>query len=93
MVGRMRWIAVVALAATLFACSGESGVEDVPWTQYAPQVRERLEAAVESGDCQRLGEEFIAADEGSDAHRAKYGEGNGDLMAYIDDSMEMAGCQ
>jgi outer membrane murein-binding lipoprotein Lpp len=86
----MRYLlAVIAAASLLAGCSNEP---DVPWEQYAPEFREDVESAVESGDCAAMNEQFWRASDGSDAHRARFGEGNGDLMSYINDAMSDAGC-
>ena len=73
------------------ACSSIES-DDVPWSEYAPEFRENVESAIESGDCSQMDEQFWLASDGSDAHRARFGEGNGKLMDYIDDAMSEAGC-
>lgn len=81
------------MIAAVVACS-PSGTDasDVPWEQYAPQVRDRVEQAIDAEDCDAMSDEFWSASDGTDAHRAKWGEGNGELMAYIDEAMDAASC-
>lgn len=88
----MRLLGALALAVALVACSSGADDSDVPWHQYAPEVRDRVEQAIDAEDCDAMSDEFWSASDGTDAHRAKWGEGNGELMSYIDDAMEDAGC-
>jgi hypothetical protein len=88
----MRILGALALLVLLTNCSSADEPVDVPWSQYAPQVRERVEAAAEAEDCDALGREFLAASETSDVHRDRWGEGNGKLMQFIDEAMKDAGC-
>lgn len=88
----MRLLGALALAVVLSSCSSGTDADGVPWEQYAPQVRDRVDLAIESGDCAAMGDEFLSAEGGTEAHRAKWGEGNGKLMAFIDEAMDAAGC-
>lgn len=80
--------AVLALVA---GCGGTT-VSDVPWSEYAPQVHHNAMQAVGSGDCQAMQQAFDDAANSDDAHRSRWGHGNSDLMAYLDDQMQAAGC-
>lgn len=73
--------AAVALLATGCGGSAEEGAS-VNGDQYAPEVKERIDSAVDAADCDALQQEFDTAD----------GHGDADLMTYIDDAMESAGC-
>lgn len=91
----MRVLAIALGAVLLAGCSSEPerpNLADVPWNEYAPLVKERVTAAVRADDCSAMQVEFNAADDGNAAHAAKYGSNNADLMGYILDSMEFAGC-
>jgi hypothetical protein len=45
-----------------------------------------------AGDCVGLQDEFDTADANDDLQRDRTGEGNADLMGYIDDKLDEAGC-
>ena len=95
--------ALVLLLIGLSACTSSTGSEDeperetadvieVPWDRYAPQVRQRVDRAIKRENCQALQDEFDAADANDERQRAKYGEGNADLLDYLDAAMAEAGC-
>jgi hypothetical protein len=69
--------------------AAEQGVD---WENYHPSVRQRIDSMAASGDCAGLQDEFNTAETNSDAQRARTGDGNADLMRYIDDRMRGAGC-
>lgn len=80
-----RTLAALAAATLLLAgCGGsdEAAAPEVDWSQFAPAVKDRIDAAVESADCGALQEEFDAAD----------GNGQTELMEYVDKQLEDAGC-
>lgn len=80
----------LALTACGSSESGESGgrdavaeaAEDVAWSNYAPDVRRRIDRLASNKSCGKLQAEFDAAD----------GNGSADLMTYIDKQLEAAGC-
>jgi hypothetical protein len=79
------------LAAVLFvSCS--SGRAEVDWQNYAPSVRQRIDEMAAGHDCFGLQNEFDTADGNDDVQRARTGDGNADLMGYIDSKMKNAGC-
>ena len=81
---------ILALAIIGGSCvAAESSVD---WENYAPEVRERIDSMAAAGDCADLQEEFDTAEANSEAQRARTGDGNADLMGYIDDRMREAGC-
>ena len=80
-------LTTLALMAT--ACSSSGSVD---WENYAPEVRDRIDAMATSSDCAGLQAEFDTAEVNDDAQRARTGDGNADLMAYIDMKMQDAGC-
>lgn len=76
----------------LSACGGSSE-PDVDWNKYDQTgLRAIVDRGVASEDCAALQNAFDAADNSSAAYRSKYGEGNGDLMAYIDWHMRKIHC-
>lgn len=89
---------VGALAVTLVlvgvGCSEDPGVDSdsVDWQNYAPEVQIRIDALAEAGNCGELQSEFDTADANDTAQRNRTGDGNADLMAYIDAKLEAAGC-
>lgn len=54
----------------------------IDWSDYAPAVRARIEAAYQRGDCAALQGEFDSAD----------ANGSVDLMRYLDAALEQADC-
>jgi len=83
---RLTQIGGVCLA--LAACtSGE-----VDWDNYSPDVRSRIDRLASQGDCAGLQEEFDLADANDDAQRSRTGDGNADLMGYIDSKLDESGC-
>ena len=87
--------ATLAFVTVIAACGGEdAGSEgDVPWGDYASDLRQRIDAATDAQDCAELQAEFDAADANSDATMTRTGHNNADLMGYIDDAMRDAGCK
>lgn len=83
---------VVALSALLALAACGGGPPDVPWSTYDASWRDRINDAAESGDCETLRDEFWRADAGNEAHQARYGENNADLMDYIDWQMQQNNC-
>lgn len=85
-----RWILagllVLGLVAALINASG------VDWENYSPSVKERIDDMAFESDCDGLQREFDTAERNDDAQRARTGDGNADLMGYIDSKLEDAGC-
>lgn len=65
---------------------------DVDWENYAPSVKRRIDSMAERKNCQGLQQEFETAEANNDAQLSRVGDGNSDLMAYIDEQMSAAGC-
>jgi len=84
----MRAAAFIAVA-TLFGCGP---VPEIDWSNYHPEVQERIDHLALERDCQALQSEFDLADRNSDAQLNRTGRGNVDLMAYIEDKLTSAGC-
>lgn len=84
-----QWLGAAAVVLALSTCSGWA---DVEWNNYAPDVKDRIDAMATSGDCLGLQAEFDAAEANDGAQRARTGDGNADLMSYIDGKMQDAGC-
>jgi hypothetical protein len=96
MQGLSRIVAAVAAVLSLWGCStdltGGGGTYDVDWENYSPDVRTRIDSAAARGDCATLQAEFDNAEANDDAQRERTGDGNADLMAYIDAQADEAGC-
>jgi hypothetical protein len=93
----MSWrvLTVTACLGGVAACGGGGGGGDGPnvdWSNYSPAVRSRIDQAAAAKDCALLQSEFNTADSNDDAQRARTGNGNADLMSYIDAKMKSAGC-
>lgn len=87
----MKRIIVILMTAILAGCAGETGA-GVDWENYDPSVKTRIDSMAASGECPGLQAEFDTAEANSDAQRARTGDGNADLMDYIDGKMSDAGC-
>lgn len=83
---------IAAVALALLTGCGETAANDVPWSEYAPQVHDATMRAVGSGNCRAMQRAFDGAANSDDAHRARWGHGNTDLMGYLDQQMKAAGC-
>ena len=69
-----------------------SDTSGVDWNNYSPAVKTRIEELINSNDCSGLQLEFDVADQNDTAQRNRVGDGNADLMAYIDGEMRKLGC-
>jgi len=86
----MKNIATLALTGLLiWACSADDSVD---WENYSPAARQRIDRMATRGDCAGLQEEFETAEANNVAQRQRTGDGNDDLMGYINMKMEQAGC-
>lgn len=83
---------VAGWALVLVVLVGCGGGEEVDWENYDASVKQRIDSLAESGDCALLQQEFDTAEANSDMQRARVGDGNADLMGYIDEQLEEAGC-
>jgi hypothetical protein len=90
-------VVAVALAVALGGCSSVPERRDVSdvnvdWENYAPHVRERLGVAIGVGDCDALMREIDNAETNNDAQRERVGDGNDDLIMYIEALAHEEGC-
>ena len=87
-------VAFVALylGGTKPAPVGGEPAAGVPWSDYAPELRPRIDGLARSRDCSGLQAEFDVADANNDSTRARTGHSNAELMKYIDGQMRSAGC-
>lgn len=86
-------LSIFVFTFILFLTQGCSEtVIDVKWENYSPIVKERIDKAVATKDCNGLQKEFNAADKHNDNQRRRTGESNAELMAYIDKKMQEANC-
>jgi len=86
-----RTVAALALAL-VFACTA---TVDVDWENYAPGVKERIDAEAnnpEGTDCNMLQAMLEMAKVNDPDQREEAGDGNEDLMACINAQAEAAGC-
>lgn len=65
---------------------------EVPWGDYSPTVQTGIDDLTAAGDCAGLQEQFDIADANNEATMTRTGHNNADLMAYIGESLELAGC-
>jgi hypothetical protein len=93
--GPMLALAVVMFSpALLLAPEAEAKTKapKVDWVNYAPTVKTRIKALAQARDCVGLQREFDAASANDNAQRRRVGQGNADLMSYIDFKMRKRGC-
>jgi hypothetical protein len=64
----------------------------VDWENYAPEVKARIDALGQAKDCTGLQDEFDTANANDAAQSARVGDGNADLMSYVDEWLRLAGC-
>lgn len=83
------WGVTLLLVAGCSASGSDSGV---PWDDYSPDLRERIDDLGDTADCAALQDEFDAADANNAATKARTGHNNAGLLAYIDAVMRDAGC-
>jgi len=97
--------AVVAILVTTACLAGCGPVRDggagspaataaveVPWADYGPGVRNRIDSWAASGECDRLRDTRATAVADGDAVRRRTGHGNEALIAYLDAVSRVAGC-
>lgn len=100
-------ISVLVISIVLTACSAPSPTStpeptesaaseptrtDVDWENYSTDVKRLIDEDTVAQDCEMLQGAFDVADTADDAQRDRTGDGNADLMGYIDESLELAGC-
>jgi len=90
----MRLYGVTLSIVLVAGCGGGASDEppEVDWENYAREVQVRILRMARAGDCAGLQNEFDVADQNDDGQRARTGDGNADLMGYIDYQMREAGC-
>jgi outer membrane biosynthesis protein TonB len=66
--------------------------QEVDWENHAPTVKFRIDRLGVREDCDGLQEAFDNADANDAAQRNRTGDGNADLMGYIDQWLRHAGC-
>jgi hypothetical protein len=65
---------------------------EVDWENYSPSVQTRIDELGANKDCAGLQGEFDTAEANNANQREGVGDGNTDLMSYIDDKLKEAGC-
>lgn len=65
---------------------------EVDWENYAPAVRTRIDRLGRKSDCEGLQEQFDTAYDNDERQRSRVGEGNADLMSYIQEWLDYAEC-
>jgi hypothetical protein len=80
---------VLLVANTIVSCGSGSSEISVNWNNYSPELKQRIDS---TNDCSKLQNEFNTASANSDMQRARTGEGNLNLMDYIDNRMQKLGC-
>jgi len=73
----------------LAACSSGGGVK---WSDYAPELKGQIDQADAADDCVALQAMFDTADANDAVQRQRVGNGNGELMGYIDHALRDSDC-
>jgi len=76
----------------LLVLTGCSSSSDVDWENYSPTVKIRIDELIASKDCVGLQAQFEITAGNDVAQRNRVGDGNADLMGYIDAGMRSSGC-
>lgn len=79
-------------AVSLLMLSGCGDPPPMDWSRYHPSVKQRIDQLAADRDCGGLQHEHDIAYRNDGAQRARTGRGNGDLMQYIHEKLEAAGC-
>jgi hypothetical protein len=87
-----RPVAAALLTLTALAGCGGGTSGGVDWANYDQSVRPRIDALAAAKDCAGLQNEFDTADANDAAQRSRTGDGNADLLDYIDQQLRDAGC-
>jgi hypothetical protein len=87
----MKAFSIIAVAS-LFMLSGCGDPPPMDWSRYHPSVKQRIDQLAADRDCADLQREHDIAYQNDDAQRERTGSGNGDLMNYIHEQLEAAGC-
>lgn len=74
------------------AAEKKSTLPAVDWQNYDPSVKQRIDDAAARKVCDELQHEFDVADANNAIQRNRTGDGNTDLMEYVDAKMKSAGC-
>ena len=90
--GTLLAAAALALTAGCGGANDDPFSVDVDWHNYASDVRDRIDNDRRAADCAGLSAAHQRAADNNTAQRNRVGDGNRDLMEYIDASMRAAGC-
>lgn len=87
-----RTLVALVLVASACGAGGASGGDgnSVDWKNYASGLRSRLNAL--AGNCAALQTEFDNAYANDSAQRSRTGDGNADLMRFIQGLLDESGC-
>ena len=77
------------VVAIFCGCGPTPGVD---WSNYHPEVKQRIDRIASEQDCRGLQDEFDIAYSNDGAQRNRVGRGNGALMDYISDKLRNSGC-
>lgn len=88
MKAKTAWWTVAGVATAIGAILISNQPADVDWSMYSPHVKERIDNAARTGDCDQLYTEF----ENSLNNGSSRNHYNVDLTQYIEDKAKEAGC-
>lgn len=85
-------LAIGVLVASVRSTGTLPNASDVTWEHYAPDTRTQVDQAYINRDCVGLNRWFTSAAEADAGLRASHGTGAMDLLAYVDQALDLAGC-
>ena len=88
----MKKLLVVGLLMLASCATTKASDTGVPWSNYSPGVRVRVEDQVVRRDCAALKEELLVSETNTSNQRRRVGEGNEKLSSYLVDQIDRLGC-
>jgi hypothetical protein len=85
-------LAIGVLVASVRNTGTLPNASGVTWEHYAPDTRAQIDQAYINRDCVGLQRWFTSAAEADAGLRASQGNGAMDLLVYVDQALDLAGC-
>ncbi len=85
-------LAIGVLVASVRTTGALPNPNNVAWDHYAPETQTQVDQAYLDRDCAGLQRWFASAAEANAQLRAAHGSGSMDLLAYVDQALDLASC-